>query len=182
MSMRWSRANGIAVLGVVAAATILAHAVAGIDHERGPTPAVGVLPQLERPVSLPAAKPELESPEPAALHRQVLKVIAANPFRPDRRRGTERYRPPGTPLADTAAPTSTAQPVRFRIVGIASQQNGDGLVAVQIERGPAKLLRVGNEIDGYTLVQIDRSQAHFAGRDTTFVLKLSSPAGTNGTT
>ncbi len=101
--------------------------------------------------------------------------MARDPFRPDRRRPPARYRLPGE---RSRAATGHALPsafARMRLLGTAVLPQGGGLAAVELPGRRQRVLRTGQELEGFRLQRVGRGLAVFAGPDTTIVLRLPEP-------
>jgi hypothetical protein len=88
-------------------------------------------------------------------------VVAANPFAPDRQRPLQRYRLSGNEEVEVAPPS---RPPALRLIGtvVGSAEGGaDSFVMCQMGRQPPQIIRVGEEIDGYTLRSVGRGTAVF---------------------
>jgi hypothetical protein len=108
----------------------------------------------------------------------VLTTIAQDPFRADRKRPPERYRPPAERVA-------AAQPQRpelsgLRLLGTAAVDPGGGLAAFQVPGQPPRVFRVGEEVAGFRLAKVGPGQATLTGRDTVIVLRLAIAAAVPG--
>ncbi|HEX6941025.1 MAG TPA: hypothetical protein VF158_16520 [Longimicrobiales bacterium] len=161
----WTPANRLAAAAVAGAAAIFV--AAAWDAWR-----------IEAPPTLPSPGPVASLPlprgaAPARSEQAIAAVVARDPFRRDRRRPPERYRPPGRRVA-AAVGTALAAPPRLpvlRLLGTASYEDGRGLAAVA-SGGDLRILRVGETLDGLALLRVDRGTATLAGRDTTIILRL----------
>lgn len=101
-------------------------------------------------------------------------TLDRNPFRSDRSRAPERYRPPGAVAA--AAPQVYAAPAVSRplptLQGTVAFADGEGLAAVAVPGQPPRLLRVGESFEGFRLTRVSATTATLVGADTTLVLRL----------
>jgi hypothetical protein len=92
---------------------------------------------------------------------EVATVLRADPFHPERRAPTVRFRFPGEGL-----PTTNVAPVAaLRLIGVALIQDGRNFALVQAGADAPRLVRVGEQIGGYTLRRVERDRAVFAGPD-----------------
>lgn len=153
----------------VAAATVMAAAIACAA-------AVWDAWRIEAPPAAPAPTPVeplpvLRTRGPGRTEQAISAVVARDPFRRDRRRPPERYRPPGRRAADVRPAQPAPRLPALRLLGTASYEDGRGLAAVS-SGGELRILRVGQVLDGLELLRVDRGSATFAGPDTTIVLRL----------
>lgn len=127
------------------------------------------LPDVTRPPGLSI------SPEPAGkaegVSMAVLEAVARDPFRPDRTRPARRYQLPGDRVAGARSRLSAAAS-RMRLIGTAMLSDDVGLAAIEIPGRPGRVMRVGETVEGLTLISVTRGVATFAGPDTTLVLGL----------
>ncbi len=160
----WTPANRLALAALAASAALAALAMDGARR-------VAPLPEA------PAAPAAAAMPHPAPLRRdtaedEVLAAVARDPFRPDRSRPAGRYRMPGEPVVRVpAGPLAPPPPVYvFRLLGTVVLPEG-GLAALADQRGESRIVRGGQEVDGFRLVRVSPGSATLAGTDTTLVLR-----------
>ena len=92
---------------------------------------------------------------------EVASVLRTDPFHPERRPPTVRFRFPGEGL-----PTTNVAPVAaLRLIGVALIQDGRNFALVQAGGDAPRLVRVGEQVGGYTLRRVERDRAVFAGPD-----------------
>jgi hypothetical protein len=163
---RWA-ALSRASLAALAGSALLLLAAAAEWREVQPLPraprARGVRPMP----ALPAAR------RGAGGDDVVLAAVARDPFRADRRRPPGRYRLPGeAPPPDAAAAPAAPPPPTYvyRLMGTVVLADGGGLAALSGPTGEGKVVRVGQQIDGFRLARVTPGSATLAGHDTTLVL------------
>jgi hypothetical protein len=161
----WTLGNRIA-LGALAASVALA-ALVGIEARRvDPLPSA---PAARRAAAMPVVKPRAAARTDAV----VMAAVARDPFRADRRRPVGRYRLPGDPIL-AAAPAPPAAPppqlINIRLVGTVVLPDG-GLAALAGQTGESRVVRVGQEFEGFRLTRVAHGTATLRGNDTTVVLK-----------
>lgn len=163
MIRRWGLSSRLA-LGILALAMIFA-VVAGLQAWR-----LRPLPDATRSEIALAAAPE-RAPRGGVANTIVLEAVARDPFRPDRTRPAHRYQLPGE--RETTAKNRLSPAVsRMRLVGTARLSGDVGLAAIEIPGQPARVMRVGETVEGLTLISVARGSATFAGADTTLTLGL----------
>lgn len=165
----WTPANH-AALGALAASLLLLGAVAAEARWIEPLPAAPAPPRA-------AAMPRV-TPRAAALSDDaILAAVARNPFRPDRRRPSGRYRMPGQ--APPAAPTMPAAPpamaYNIRLLGTVVLPDGAGLAALAGQTGESRIVKTGQSFEGFRVTRVTHGGATLRGADTTLVLR--TPAG-----
>ena len=171
MAAGWTPANRIA-LGALAGAALLLF-VAYAEARR-------VEPLPERPAARrAAAMPEVRPRAAAGSDAAILAAVAKDPFRPERNRPAGRYRMPGEAVPSAMAPpapVAAPAPVwNLRLLGTVVLPGG-GLAAIAGQTGESRVVRVGQEIDGFRLVRVTPGKARLEGNDTTLTLEM--PGGT----
>ncbi|HEX5726141.1 MAG TPA: hypothetical protein VFX98_11785, partial [Longimicrobiaceae bacterium] len=111
----------------------------------------------------------------------VLAAVARDPFRADRKRPPGRYRMPGeaVTLPETPAPVAMEAPAPvylFRLLGTVVMPGG-GLAALAGQAGEGRVVRVGQEFEGFRLTRVGPATATLVGPDTTLVLQMDNPTG-----
>jgi len=107
-------------------------------------------------------------------------AVDVDPFHPARTRPGARYvlggaNAPGAPVAATAPPR---QPIpMIMLKGLVVRPNGQGLAAVSVNGRPARIVRVGQTVEGLRLTRVDASSATLTRSDTTLVVKLPGGPG-----
>lgn len=160
---RWTPSSRIALAALLLAAGLVAGAVAR---------AVVLAPL---PSSVPSAGPAdmpTVDDRPSVSREAILAAVARDPFRRERRRPPDRYRPPGERSSARRATPSGPAP---RVLGVAWLPDGSGVAALALGRASARVLRVGDTIGEWRLVRVEEGRAHVAGRDTTVTLRLNGP-------
>jgi hypothetical protein len=87
------------------------------------------------------------------------RTVDGDPFRADRQRPPRRFVAPGTvtPVARPAAPA-----VALTLTGTVVYPDGGGFALVRAPGRPAAMVRVGENVEGYTLRSVARDEATFA--------------------
>ena len=125
--------------------------------------------------SLETAVPERRQAAPESI---VFAAVARDPFRAERTRPAVRYQLPGDRLPELRAGSVSRQRLPIiSLLGIAVLSDGDALAALQVRGHPARLMRVGDTIEGLELVAVDSVAATLTGSDTTVVLRLPGRSG-----
>ncbi|WP_420130511.1 hypothetical protein [Longimicrobium sp.] len=126
---------------------------------------------------MPRVVPRTASSSDAA----ILTAVARNPFRPDRRRPSGRYRMPGeAPPPDASAlPVAPAAPVyNLRLLGTVVLPDGSGLAALAGQMGESRIVKTGQSFEGFRVTAVGNGSATLRGNDTTLVLRTTSAGGT----
>lgn len=104
-------------------------------------------------------------------------AVAGDPFRADRRRSPRRYRFPSDRRTRRSTSAAIRRPrpslPRVSLVGTVGGDNGIGIAAFRMPDRTSKVIRVGQSINGFELVRVDRGSATLVSPDTTLVLRLS---------
>lgn len=161
----WTTAN---LVGLLALAAAVAWALV-----------VGVNAVLLEPLPV-ASSAEMAAPayprsraEAAASAQAILTAVHRNPMRPDRQRAEGRY---GQARAPEIAEAERPGPIPdFHVVGIVRRRSGADLAAIGRGRSPSELVRVGGEIEGFTLNRIGADSIFLARADTAIGLPLPGP-------
>lgn len=93
--------------------------------------------------------------------QEIPVVLRADPFSPDRRAPATRFRFPGEPAPNERSVTVAA----LKLIGVALIADGRSFALVQAGSDAPRLVRVGEQVGGYTLRRVDRDRAVFAGPD-----------------
>lgn len=161
----WSRLN-LGLLGVLALA-VLWTLMAGLRAARLdalPEPA----PQSYEPVVYPHSNAASLPQTP-----MVLAAVRSNPMRPDRRRAEGRY---GQVVIDRPAETEPPAPVPgFRVEGIVRPGRGPALAAIGWDRSPARLVQLGDDLQGFVLDGVRADSVFLARPDTAIGLPVPGP-------
>lgn len=165
---RWTPANRIALGALAASILLCALAFAGARR-------VAALPDPPDPRPAPTMPDVAARPE-AASDAQILSAVARDPFRPDRRRPPGRYRLPGDAPPPEAQPTydytpPPPAPPTLSLVGTVVLEDGRGLAALAGQGGESRVVRVGEEMDGFRVVRVTSGTATLSNGDTTIVLR-----------
>jgi hypothetical protein len=171
----WTPANRAALAVLAASALVCASAANGARR---------IAPAPERPAPRAVAEmPAVEARVSTASDAQILRAVSRDPFRPDRRRPPGRYRMPGAEPAIDDTPTfdySFTPPPRpapaLTLVGTVILADGAGLAAVAGQGGDSRVLRVGEQMDGFRVVRVTNGSATLTNGDTTLVLKTQGGA------
>ena len=164
----WTAANHVALAALAASALLCAAAVA---EARRVDPLPG-----DVPAARPATMPQVAARRASSGDARVLAAVARDPFRADRRRPPGRYRMPGEPAPSPGpvyAPAAPPPPA-FTLVGTVVLANGRGLAAVAGAGGTSRLLRVGEEMDGFRVLRVGNGTAALSNGDTTLLLKTDA--------
>lgn len=98
----------------------------------------------------------------------IIKAVASNPMRPDRRRAPGRF----GQVIETLTPEKAPPVPKFRVAGVARQTRGADLAAIAIGREPPRLVRQGDTIQGFRLLSVDSDSVHVARADTSVGLLI----------
>lgn len=169
----WTPANRAALAATVASALLCLSAWSGARR-------IAPLPESGDPVPA-AAMPDVAARPPAASDAQILRAVARDPFRADRRRPPGRYRMPGEPPPpEPQAPAYeyAATPVlpAFSLLGTVVLGDGRGMAAMGGQGGESRIVRVGEEIEGFRMLRVGNGTATLSNGDTTLVLKTEPGA------
>ena len=131
----------------------------------------------------PPAQPFEDDPVPALSWDgqriplwEAVRVVERDPFHPERRPPLERYLLPDDQGDLRAGPSRAFGPRQLRLVGTALSGAGGGFVMCQVGNEPPRIVRIGEEVGGLTLISISRGEAEFTRSDGT-VVTLSVPSG-----
>jgi hypothetical protein len=118
---------------------------------------------------------EAPAPDSGVTAHAVLTATENNPFRPDRRRPTERYLPPSLRRAAAPMAARSRNPVpAFTLKGIAWTGGRPAVAILGIAGESARLLKEGGEIETFRVQAIAERTVTLAGADTTVVLTLET--------
>jgi hypothetical protein len=99
-------------------------------------------------------------------------AVNVDPFHPARTRPGTRYVPGGLAAATPRQPVAARAPVpMLRLLGIVSRPNG-GLAAISANGRAARVVRVGETIEGFKLTRVQPGAATLTSPDTTLVVRL----------
>ena len=93
----------------------------------------------------------------SATRVNIAAVVDADPFAPGRQRPLEPYRLPGELVEAPAVPRTQ----QLRVLGTVVVTNGASFAMCQIGSEPPVIVRVGQQIGGYTLKRVARGKAVF---------------------
>jgi hypothetical protein len=142
--------------GLALAALLGSAGLAGWSLERALV--LDSLPAIPAPVPLRTTL-AAEPPSPLATAR-LAEAVGKDPFHPERRRPSIRFRFPGegSPASDTAkGPT----PDSFKLIGTALMPEGKGFAMCQVGAEQPKLVRIGERLGDLTLKVIAPGRAVF---------------------
>lgn len=109
---------------------------------------------------------------------EVLVAVDKDPFHPERRRPTRRFRLPSErvqPGRRTAAPR-VGLPGSMRLTGTMVYPEGGGAAMLSQPGRPTRMVRVGEQVGELTLVEVGREQAVFtAPSGSRFVVRVARP-------
>ncbi|MFN2567812.1 MAG: hypothetical protein ABR499_22700 [Gemmatimonadaceae bacterium] len=108
----------------------------------------------------------------------IVAAVDVDPFHPARTRPGARYVPGGVGPATPAAAAPPRAPIPMvRLTGLVSRPNGQGLAALSVNGRPARLVRVGQTVEGFRLARIGAGTATLTRPDTTLIVKLPGAPG-----
>ena len=100
------------------------------------------------------------APAAAPNAAQVLEAVDSDPFHPERRRPTERFRLPGEAIsAEVIAPAPAVAPLV--LLGTVVLAEGRSFVMCQQGSGQARIVRIGESLGDYTLRNVQQGRAVF---------------------
>lgn len=112
----------------------------------------------------------------------LLRALEANPFHPERRRPTRRFRLPGEVEAASAAPAGSLPPsppdpvAAFRLSGTMLLPDGRAYALLQWGGEPARLVRTGERVGEHTLATVEAGRAVLvSSRGGRTVLRVADP-------
>jgi hypothetical protein len=166
----WTPANR-AALAVAAASALLCLSAWSGARRLAPLPEEGAAVPAE-------AMPQVAARTPDASDAQILRAVARDPFRPDRRRPPGRYRMPGEAAPPEPQPVfdyGEAAPIlpAFTLLGTVDLGGGRGMAALGGAGGDSRIVRVGEEIEGFRVLRVGNGTATLSNGDTTLVLKTT---------
>lgn len=168
----WTTPNRIA-LGALAASLLLLGATAAGARRVEPLPEQ---PAPRRAAAMPKVVPRTAARSDAA----ILAAVARDPFRPDRRRPSGRYRMPGEapPPAAPAVPVAPpAMVYNIRLLGTVVLPDGSGLAALAGQTGESRIVKTGQSFEGFRVTRVNNGSATLRGNDTTIVLRTPAAGG-----
>lgn len=168
----WTAGNRAAAAALAGAALLCVLAFLGARRVE-PLPAA---PAARRTAEMPV----VAARKPAASDAQILAAVARDPFRPDRKRPPGRYRMPGEAPPPQEQPANAfvppPPPPALRLTGTVVLADGRGLAALAGQSGESRIVRVGEEMDGFRVVRVTNGSATISNGDTTLVLKTEGGA------
>jgi hypothetical protein len=103
------------------------------------------------------------APAAAPNAAEVLEAVESDPFHPERRRPTERFRLPGEAIStETAPPQSASAPLV--LLGTVVLAEGRSFVMCQQGSEQPRIVRVGESLGDYTLRTVEQGRAVFVTR------------------
>ena len=163
----WTLKRGIAWTAVVLALGVTGVTVFGAQR-------------LQPPPAPDASDDSLALPDVAAASASEATAgggrgVTSDPFRPDRRPPTARYKIGGERNV-TVAPRPEFQALGgIRLMGTVVAPGG-GVAALQLPGGTTQLVRVGQAVAGFKLKRVGPGTAVLVGADTTITLRMSEAA------
>jgi hypothetical protein len=117
----------------------------------------------------------------AGLDPSIDAAVDVDPFHPARTRPGARY-VPGGGIPSGGAPQVAAGPPRaplpmLRLTGVVTRRNGRGMAAISVNGRPARLVSVGETIEGLRLTRVQAGAATLTRPDTTLVVRLPGAPG-----
>ena len=157
---RWSRTAAAALAGSAVVAVVSAATAWRVELPERSRPAGGVTPGV----------PALPPPGGDVPDSLLRTAVAAGPFRPDRSAPGARYRLPSERDRDRERPS-----LDVRLVGTAIVPGRPALAAFRLSDGRPRVVRRGDELEGYRVVAVRLGAARLAGPDTTVLLEVEGP-------
>jgi hypothetical protein len=103
------------------------------------------------------------APAAAPNAAQVLEAVDSDPFHPERRRPTERFRLPGEAIsAEVTAPEPAVAPLV--LLGTVVLAEGRSFVMCQQGSDQPRIVRIGESLGDYTLRTVQQGRAVFVSR------------------
>ena len=142
--------------------------------------------RLVRPVALPTASAEPSDSwraRPTAGSRsepvraELNPALTADPFRPERRPAPVPFRMPGEALSGNDA--DQPAPVQAIVLIGTAVSDGGGFAMCQIGSEPARLVRLGERLSGYTLRSVGQGRATFRTETGQLIEVRVAKAGTS---
>jgi len=127
------------------------------------------LPQATQS-TVPAPAYPRSTPAPIVLSPAILATVRANPMRPDRRRAEGRYGQEG--VAEVGGPVPPPPVPAFQVVGVVRQRTGPNFAAIAWGRSPSRLVRQGDQLEGFVLGRIRADSVFLARPDTAIGLAV----------
>jgi hypothetical protein len=108
----------------------------------------------------PAASTATADPPVPLATAQLAAAVGKDPFHPERRRPSLRFRFPGegSPAAAAAAAPAAAA---FKLIGTATMAEGRSFAMCQWGTEPPKLVRIGESVGDLTLKKVEPGRAVF---------------------
>ena len=101
----------------------------------------------------------------------IAAAVDVDPFHPARTRPGTRYTPGGA-VTGATQPTASRVPLpMIRLLGVVSHPKG-GLAAISANGRPARVVRVGETIEGLRLTRVQPTTVTLTRPDTTLVVRL----------
>jgi hypothetical protein len=91
----------------------------------------------------------------------IAEAIDSDPFRPERRRPEVRFRLPGEQAPPTVTQAGSASAAQLRLIGTVVSPEGGGFAMCQFGAEAPKVVRVGERIGPYALVDVHQGRARF---------------------
>jgi hypothetical protein len=114
--------------------------------------------------------------EEALTMDELVDALERDPFQPDRRRPSFRYRLPGDVDPPPPPPPPQPPPVPdFRVAGTAVSQEG-GYAVMRVGDGPVRVLAVGEYLGGYQLDRVSSTSATMKNDDGEVTVTVPGPA------
>lgn len=108
---------------------------------------------------------------------RLLAAIEKDPFHPGRQRPAQRFRLP-TDRTAIAIRRPDQQPaaVAIRLVGTAVTPDGGGFAMCQLQGGTPRIVRLGEQVGGWTLKKVAPGSAEFATPKGSVVVRVAKDA------
>ena len=136
---------------------------------------------IPSPSGLPTGDPTLvpvSIPASGYNFQRVLASIGKDPFHPERRRPGQRFQLPADQagLAARRAEQQTTA-AALRLIGTVVAPDGGGFAMCEVQGGTPRIVRLGEQVGGWTLKRVTPGSAEFATPTGTVVVRVPK-AGT----
>lgn len=131
---------------------------------------------ISSPAGTPTGDPRpapVPSPASGYSFQRVLAAIGKDPFHPERRRPGQRFRLPGDQAALGASRVENqTMATTLRLIGTAVTPDGRGFAMCEVQGGTARIVRIGEQVSGWTLKRVMPGSAEFATPTGTVVVRV----------
>jgi hypothetical protein len=108
--------------------------------------------------------------------RRLLAAIEKDPFNPERQRPARRFRLPPDRTAIATRRPALPTAVAIRLVGTAVTPDGGGFAMCQLQGGTPRIVRLGEQVGGWTLKKVTPGSAEFATPTGSIVVRVAKDA------